>query len=270
LPPSKPREKFDTLVLSGGGAFGIAFAGVCRYLHEQRLLEKMNRFVGASAGAIVCTMLALKISVADIETYVTNASVWSNILSKRSLDLFRASFVCLKDHRIRFQDLPHSCELSLIGMEFESQNIQVFSRNTTPDVLVMDALCASICQPRMFDGQVLINGKKYIDGALVYNLPIAEAPGPHTLAVQINLDPDFDAWSGSMPQMMRYLSKAATDLTTQIRLKGRPIEATIIPLVLPFTEHLLFPETIEKVKSYVQIGYETMQFHAQWCEFWCW
>ena len=261
-PPQQQRKTsavFDTLVLSGGGAYGIAYAGVCRYLEEANYLQNIHRFVGASAGALVSTMLALRIPVSEIEHYVTNLPLWNKILEKRSMDLFRASFVFLKNHKTRFRDLEPGIDLSLVGMEFESQRIQIFSRKTTPDVLVIDALCAAICQPRMFEGQVLIENKKYIDGALIYNLPIAEAPGPRTLAVEINLNPDFENWTGSPPQMMRYLSKAATGLTTQIRLDHKQVEATIVPLVLPYTEHLLYPETTEKVQSYVKEGYDTMQ-----------
>ncbi|MCP4179501.1 MAG: hypothetical protein GY756_17210 [bacterium] len=52
-------ENPDTLVFSGGGARGIAYAGVLKYLQENNKLDNVERFVGTSAGSIICSFMSV-------------------------------------------------------------------------------------------------------------------------------------------------------------------------------------------------------------------
>jgi len=49
----------DTLVFSGGGARCPAYAGVLKYLQEKEKLKNVNRFIGTSAGSIMCTLMSI-------------------------------------------------------------------------------------------------------------------------------------------------------------------------------------------------------------------
>ena len=49
----------NTLVFSGGGARGPAYAGVLKYLQETHRLENIHRFIGTSAGSIICTFMSI-------------------------------------------------------------------------------------------------------------------------------------------------------------------------------------------------------------------
>jgi len=49
----------DTLVFSGGGARGPAYAGVLKYLQVKDKLRNVKRFIGTSAGSIMCTFMSL-------------------------------------------------------------------------------------------------------------------------------------------------------------------------------------------------------------------
>jgi NTE family protein len=52
-------ENPNTLVFSGGGARGPAYAGVLKYLQEANKLKNVQRFIGTSAGSIVCTFMSI-------------------------------------------------------------------------------------------------------------------------------------------------------------------------------------------------------------------
>jgi NTE family protein len=49
----------DTLVFSGGGARGPAYAGILKYLQETGKLKNVKRFIGTSAGSIMCTFMSI-------------------------------------------------------------------------------------------------------------------------------------------------------------------------------------------------------------------
>ncbi|HJO94756.1 MAG TPA: patatin-like phospholipase family protein [Victivallales bacterium] len=51
-------ENPDTLVFSGGGARGIAYAGVLKYLQKNDKLDNVERFIGTSAGSIICSFMS--------------------------------------------------------------------------------------------------------------------------------------------------------------------------------------------------------------------
>ena len=49
----------NSLVFSGGGPRGIAYAGVLKYMQEHNKLKNVKRFIGTSAGSIMCTFMSI-------------------------------------------------------------------------------------------------------------------------------------------------------------------------------------------------------------------
>ena len=52
-------EQIDSLVFSGGGAKGLAYAGVVDELGNRGILTGIKRVAGASAGAIIAMVFGL-------------------------------------------------------------------------------------------------------------------------------------------------------------------------------------------------------------------
>ena len=69
--------------------------------------------------------------------------------------------------------------LKLVATNVTTQSVQLFSRETTPNVVVADAVTASICLPLIFKpcqfnvqaGEV-VTTNRYLDGGLLSNLPL--------------------------------------------------------------------------------------------------
>lgn len=59
------------LVLSGGGAKGIAYAGMIKALHERGRLQVLTHISGSSAGAMTASLIAIGMSPAHITALVT-------------------------------------------------------------------------------------------------------------------------------------------------------------------------------------------------------
>ena len=49
----------NSLVFSGGGAKGTAYAGTLKYFQETGKLKNVKRFIGTSAGSIMCTFMSV-------------------------------------------------------------------------------------------------------------------------------------------------------------------------------------------------------------------
>ena len=59
--------KYKNLALQAGGVLGTAYIGVVQALDEKGILSNLERVAGASAGAIMGTLLALRFTPVEIE-----------------------------------------------------------------------------------------------------------------------------------------------------------------------------------------------------------
>ncbi len=77
-----------------------------------------------------------------------------------------------KGKAVTFRDLADAGRLPLkiVAANITKQELTVFSAETTPDVAVSDAVCASIAIPGVFKPRY-VDGNWYMDGGLVSNLP---------------------------------------------------------------------------------------------------
>ena len=61
---------YDTLVLSGGSSKGIIILGALQYAYDNFLLTKVTNYIGTSAGAIICYLLAIGFTPIEILIYI--------------------------------------------------------------------------------------------------------------------------------------------------------------------------------------------------------
>jgi predicted acylesterase/phospholipase RssA len=63
---------YDTLCLSSGGVYGIAYIGVIDYLIEEKIidLDNIKKYVGTSVGALFLFMLIIGYSIKDINDII--------------------------------------------------------------------------------------------------------------------------------------------------------------------------------------------------------
>jgi len=198
-PPHRPRI---ALVLSGGGARGLAHIGVLRVLHDMHV--PVDVVVGTSMGAVVGGAYAAGRSVDELER-ITRDTVWQDVLSDRPdrdmLAYRRREEDLLLPSRLEFSvtktdglSLPPAAagnaalesalvKLLPVGMrEQPSNRLGIPFRSVASDLLTGDlvelsdtplflALRASLAVPGMF-APVRVDGRLVADGGLVRNLPV--------------------------------------------------------------------------------------------------
>jgi len=173
-----------SLVLSGGGALGIAHLGV---LHDLEKLElKPSEIIGTSMGSIIgaCISIGMKESeifslfkeFSNIFNWVKFSFSGNAIIKNEKIDaIFEKIF---SDKKMKDTLIP----LKVIATDTLSGDIKVF--NSSDDIKIKDALLASMAIPGIFEEKE-INSKIYSDGFLCENLGVNQASFEHLLAIDV-------------------------------------------------------------------------------------
>ena len=186
--------KSDTfsLVLSGGGALGIAHLGVLHDLKRYRVVP--GEIVGTSMGGIIGACLAIGMDEAEIFARIREFSRLSNwvrfslggnsiIDTERIAEIFDRVF---GQRRMSDTDIP----LKLIATRLSDGAKTVF--DATDDIPIRDGLLATMAIPGVFK-EHRIDGEVYGDGFLSENLGLNEATCQNLLAVDVLGKNSFEA-----------------------------------------------------------------------------
>lgn len=178
------RKDAYSLVLSGGGALGIAHLGVIHDL--QQFPSVADQIIGTSMGGIIGACLSIGMKEPDIFSQVdafSGARNWVKfsfggsaiIDTEKIAGIFSQIF---ENRRMADTDIP----LKLIATHLSDGRKRVF--DATDDILIRDALLATMAIPGIFREHV-IDGDVYVDGFLSENLGVSEADCNHILAVDV-------------------------------------------------------------------------------------
>ncbi len=199
-PEGERRPKIG-LVLSGGGARGIAHVGVIKVLEEAGI--GVDYIAGTSMGSIVGAMYAIGYDAATLEKLALTMD-WNDILDDRVSHRHLSMQEKLGDGRYAFSFPLRNGQVSLpsgyipgqkLAMELARLTLPVhnardFNTFTIPFICVAtdietgkakvfdrgylpDALRASMAIPSIFI-PVEIDGHLYADGGIVLNFPVSE------------------------------------------------------------------------------------------------
>lgn len=187
-------QKFKNLVFEGGGVLGIAYAGAIKVLEEREILNNIENVAGTSAGSIVATLVAMKFNAAEIKEIInyTNFKSFQDFFNPfrlfQSYGIFKGKTIInwlegiiakkgLKKDST-FKDFREAgfLNLCIFATDLNEKNIKKFSFETTPNVILVEAIRASISIPLYFEAYKFKNNNPdehlYIDGGVVYNYPL--------------------------------------------------------------------------------------------------
>lgn len=155
------------LVLSGGGARGIAHLGVLAALEEANI--RPHGLSGTSAGSIIAALYAAGFSPLGIKRLLKDTAFFgiSHLLLGKpgvfNMDGFRR---LLEEHLpvTTFEDLP--IPLFVTATNLSTARAQHFSSGP-----LIEPILASACLPVIFE-PVTIGPYQYVDGGVVDNFPV--------------------------------------------------------------------------------------------------
>jgi len=181
------------LVISGGGPTMIKSLGACQHLEGDNFwkIDDIQTIHGTSAGAVVGAMLCLKYDWETLNTYiidrpwqeafsfniksVLDAYTNRGIFSRKATEIVFKSLLLGKDLSldITLKEFYDYCKIELYMYSFEINyfKMESISYKTYPDLQLLTALQMTSAIPLLIS-PVCIEGKCFIDGAVVSNYPL--------------------------------------------------------------------------------------------------
>ncbi len=190
---------FKNLVFKGGGVKGIAYIGALKALETTGIMPQIKGYAGTSAGAITASLASLNISSDSLnqflgQTNYENFKDGGGIIKETEdllnhFGLYQGNYflnnwykVFLKnqkiDPNITFADVKSEFGnvLKVFATNLITQSVQTFSPDSTPNIMVADAVRASMSIPLFFQAWKFQNGDPsfdiFVDGGVMYNYPI--------------------------------------------------------------------------------------------------
>lgn len=186
-------DSITNLVFKGGGVKGTAYAGALQALQDRGILKGVQRVAGASAGAITAALVACGYTAEEITTLAYSLDFtkikdgWDPLRIPSTYGLYHGWWVqswienCIS-HKMgpdaTFATLRQKggLDLCVIVTDLTTQDAKMLSCDLTPDVIVSEAVRASMSIPLFFKVPTFTKGvpndRVYQDGGVVWNYPI--------------------------------------------------------------------------------------------------
>jgi len=188
---------FRNIVLSGGGIWGVAYAGVASVLAERGIYNNIERMAGVSAGAIFATLMNVGYDAADLARIVrtTNFGAFEDrpnmfgiffrygifkgeVFRRWMRDMIAKSPMGQGNPDLTFGELKQRSnrELYVFASNLTARRFMEFSARKTPDYKIADAVRASMSLPLVFESWTIRDAGEYTgiyaDGGMMNSYPI--------------------------------------------------------------------------------------------------
>lgn len=215
------------LVIGSGGVNILCLLGSLKYLNENNLLNNTKCFFGVSAGAILCTMLALDYTIDEMKDFFINFNLLkfvgeydiTNFINNygfsfgESRDIIGQSIIIYKlgeqNKDYTFKQLYNDTkkELNIFSTCVEDNTLCQFSHKSNENVPIWKAMASSCNIPFIFT-PVHINNKTFIDGALINGFPMNYVDNNemnNTIGLLINNNNNKIDYFDNIPNLKYYL-----------------------------------------------------------------
>lgn len=196
----------DTLILSGGGPSGIAYAGILKALTDYDILKRnrLNEIITTSVGIIFAILYLLDYTILQIEKIVLESDI-TKILNMDDLEIDNllvkfglfsnqqigdsiSSFI---RHKTQKNDLTlkEFYDYSKIVLTVKVYNVdkgktEYFDYKNTPDISLTRLSMMTTAIPYLFQ-PVKYNDNFYVDGGLKGHFPIEVCKSKHYLGLNV-------------------------------------------------------------------------------------
>lgn len=189
-------EAIKHLVFQGGGVKGLAYVGALEELDTLGILPQIEGVAGTSAGSIVSALVSLRYPVDGIMQIMSSTNMASfmdgqSIISKLKYFGLHPGDTFLKWIKTQIRQSPLGLSDTATFLDFQragardlhvyatdlfTHDIRHFSAGNTPDVVVAEAVRASMSIPVFFNAWKFSNNNPddhlYADGGVLLNFPL--------------------------------------------------------------------------------------------------
>lgn len=225
---------FKNLVFEGGGVKGIAYVGALEVLEEEKILQRVRRVAGTSAGAILAVLVGVGYTPAEIKKVLWELDFnnflddsWGFIQDTQRLvnqfgwykgDFFRkwiGELIRRKtgNSETTFADLAEMksdrqpIEIFLIGTNLSTGFSEIFSNEHTPRYCIADAARISMSIPLFFAAKRNFREDVYVDGGVLDNYPVKIFDRKKYVRHNLTRTDYYDVVNASLERMPRRISE---------------------------------------------------------------
>lgn len=234
------------LVLSGGGARGIAHLGVIKALGEMGI--RFDRIAGTSAGAIAGALIAQgyspdeSLKIIESSSFVRHLRPAWNRMGLLRIDTAADLYKKYIPHD-SFEGLQ--IPLHVVAVDLNEGEQVVFEQGE-----LIRPVLASCCLPGVFE-PLLINKRQYVDGGVLNNLPVEVIEPKVDLVIGSHCNP----FGLAKPiRSMRGVIERSLILAVQSKTKAKFERCGI--LIEPADLAGYSPTDISKARELFRIGYQ--------------
>ncbi len=189
-------NNYKNIIFECGGIKGIAFAGSLQVLEAQSIMSNITNVSGSSTGAVIATLVALNYKSEEITNILLDTDFkkmkdgFNPFRIFTSYGLYKGDkFKKWIEDKIVKAGLPKDASFQMMSEYSNFKNLRIFATdlNThylqefsvaqTPQVIVAEAVRASISIPLFFKSWQFSNKKPndhlYIDGGVFYKNPLS-------------------------------------------------------------------------------------------------
>lgn len=235
------------LVLSGGGARGIAHIGVIKAIEELQI--KIDAISGVSAGAIFGALYASGLTVDEMFAVAQHADLF-DLMDFRfgKPGLFKADAIRktveknLKAKTFSELKIP----LTVAATDFGNAQIAYFTSGSLVDAVVASSTIPVIFQPE------IINGNMYVDGGLLNNFPVEPLLNSCDVIIGVHVNPlntqlkDFN---------LRSAIERSFHMSIAHTIKEKSMRCTVF--IEPYELHRFHVFDIKHANEIFEIGYDS-------------
>lgn len=207
------------LVVSGGGARGLAALGSLHYLDENRFLENIEEYWGTSVGSIITVLLLIGYTPFEafhnffmLDQFADPTMIGETESAFCPIEVFGARIREFIDKKLgpnsdpTFFDLwvKFGKKVHIIGTNTDTMRGEVFDVDNTPLMAVIDAIEISCDLPYIFSKKIY-NGHTYVDGGFINNYPVDLADDGQTVGLGVCIFGDMHAGNKSIGWIYRLI-----------------------------------------------------------------
>lgn len=239
------------LVLSGGGAKGIAHAGALQFLEEKNI--KPSVISGTSAGAIIASLYAFGKKPSEILTFFKSIYFfhWSHFTLKKPGIVNSKSFKEYFDKvfgetKIRDLDIP----IIITATDIVKGKLKIFK----PETKLSDAVLASSAFPGIIS-PYKINNNLYSDGGILNHFPTDLIQGMCDNVIGVYVSPLQDITEKDLTSIKAVTTRAFDLLSAHSNYQKFSLcDLVIQPKEL--SKYSTFETNKTKMDAIFKIGYE--------------
>ena len=277
------KNFYTTIVLGGGGTKCIATIGAMQYLYDSgRTLENgklaVTRFVGTSAGAILCLLLAVGYTPVEIMVHLCTRNVMEALLPLDFVSLVTGNGAipyarldaCIRNMLVEKCDPDITLEgLYKAGKELvcttynmTDGKCEYVSWRTHPDLPCTKAVQMSSSLPFVFD-ECTVDGKIYLDGGIVDNFPIVVAQSAdgeeHVFGCALFTRYDSLHTQNRLLSLVRVLSTVASNFYIERIISRYESTCDILKIHLKNSDVMEFDKSHQSKLEMFSLGYNCCQ-----------